>query len=85
MSAKLRHSIFWHCWDHIVKVVCSFITEGPVVNDFGAGKCPLGYKFNLQSQVCDGKWKSIAAHKLRYFRGSCKKLRVFKLHCFNKK
>jgi hypothetical protein len=37
--------------------MCSFITDRPVANDFSAGKCPLGYKFNLQSQVCDGKLK----------------------------
>jgi hypothetical protein len=37
--------------------MCSSITGRPVANDIGAGKCPLGYTFNLQSQVCDGKWK----------------------------
>jgi hypothetical protein len=31
------------------------ITDRPIANDLGAGKCPLGYKFNLQSQVCDGE------------------------------
>lgn len=27
--------------------------DGPAANDFGAVKCPLGYTFNLKSQVCD--------------------------------
>ncbi|XP_021928590.1 fibulin-1 isoform X3 [Zootermopsis nevadensis] len=28
-------------------------TDRELENDFGAGKCPLGYKFSMQSQVCD--------------------------------
>jgi hypothetical protein len=39
----------------LVKVTWFCITDRELANDFGAGKCPLGYKFSLQSQVCDGK------------------------------
>jgi hypothetical protein len=39
------------------------ITDGPAANDFGAVKCPLGYTFNLKSQVCDGEWKWILMYK----------------------
>lgn len=40
---------------HTLECSLHCITDGPVANDFGVVKCPLGYKFNLKSQVCDGE------------------------------